>query len=97
MEEFKKFFEHSGIIALRKTEFFEKVWSQFSMQIPEHINKNEVKNLLLDIISNLDNKFFISDLEKKNKTIDPKLPLEKLKLDNNAIWGKVEKLLAELQ
>jgi hypothetical protein len=97
MDEMKKFFDISSVIALRKTAYFEKVWYEFSRKIPSNVNVEELRNEIKEIIANLDNKLFISDEEQKTKTIDPNLPLEKLNLNENLIIKSVDKKINELK
>jgi hypothetical protein len=87
-EKFENFTEVMTIVALRKTEFFNKVWTELSQKIPEDFtenNKASLKDSIERIISHMSNKLFISEEESKRKQINPKLKISEIGIDERKL------------
>jgi len=96
MVEIKKFLDVASIVALRKTEYFNKVWHKLENQIQSNVDKEEVKKAVIKIIADLDDNLFIGKDERQKNFINSKLTLDKLKLDDKLIWKKTEEKIREL-
>jgi len=88
MTENNKIFEISVIVAARKNAFFKAFWEDYSKKISPD-SSNTVYNILLNIVSSLDNDLFIGAQEKRLKKIDADLKLSQLGLDTNKIERQI--------
>ena len=91
-------FDILNIIAIRKSEFFNRVWSSIDTDAKtlSSEDKINVKNATMKIISNMDNILFLSEEEKKNKIIKKNLSISKLNLDEKKIWNNFKIKMKEL-
>jgi len=96
MEDMKKFFETSGVIALRKTEFHNKVWNAISIKLPLNIDREILEKMIMKTISELDNQLFIGKEEKAKRMIDPMATIDKLKLDEKRIMREINKKIENI-
>jgi hypothetical protein len=85
----QKEFEVVSIIASRKTEFYVKTREKLLVSLPAFVDRKEARLRLRRAISGLDNSLFIAEEEKESKTINPKLSISQLKLDNEEIIKRV--------
>ena len=86
----KKFFDVTGIIALRKVELFNRIWKQIEVKLEDDSDKDKIKIIITNIISKLDNNMFIGKYEKITKKIDPNLNIDKLHLNEKRIIENIE-------
>lgn len=86
----KKFFDVTGIIALRKVELFNRIWKQIEVKLEDDSDKEKKKIIIKNIISKLDNNMFIGKYEKITKKIDPNLSIDKLHLNEKRIIERIE-------
>lgn len=87
-EKFENFTEVMTVVALRKIEFFNKVWAGLSRKIPEDFteyNKTLLKDSIKRIISHMSNRLFISEEETKRKQINPKLKISEIGVDEKKL------------
>lgn len=92
----EKLFQITSIIALRKTEFFNRMWAKLKPKVPPEI-EHKVRQELLQVISNMPNTTFLSDGEKSTKTIDPKLDIAQLRLDERSVSKEFYKTLRRMK
>lgn len=84
----------SGIIALRKTELFNRIWYKLDNELLESEYKYEIKEKLMITIAKMKNTFFLTTMEKRKKNINPNLSLDQLRLSNKKI---INKLIREIE
>lgn len=96
LSKLNKFFDVTGIIALRKVELFNRMWKQIEDKLAEDQDKEKKKKVIMDIISKLDNDMFIGKYEKRTKKIDLNLSINKLQLDEKRIMKHIEYQLGKL-
>jgi hypothetical protein len=76
-----------NVVALRKTEFFNKIWQLLQPKIKNLSDKekNNIKDAFVKVISNMSNDLFISKDERTNKVLHKDWPIHKLKLNEKEI------------
>ena len=95
-QKFENFTDVMTIVALRKVEFFNKVWKLLCDKIPEDFAEHqdeELKDAIQRIISHMSNKLFIGPEEATSKRINPKLKIEDLRIDQNKLIEEFYKSL----
>ncbi len=95
-QKFENFTDVMTIVALRKVEFFNKVWNLLCDKIPEDFAEHqdeELKDAIQRIISHMSNNLFIGPEEEKNKRINPKLKIGDLGIDQNKLTKEFYKSL----
>ncbi len=85
-------FRVASIIALRKTEFVDRAWGGLRPRIPIGIDENRVRNALERIVATMDNGLFLSQEEKRTKTINPKLDVASLQLNRELLEREFHRL-----
>jgi hypothetical protein len=83
-KEFENFVEVMTVVALRKTEFFNKIWVVLEKKIPEDFTDKDEDNLrraIIRTISEMTIKLFISEEEICNKKINSFLRLPDLHIN----------------
>ena len=95
-QKFENFTDVMTMVALRKVEFFNKVWKLLCDKIPEDFAEHqdeELKDAIQRIIANMSNKLFIGPEEATSKRINPKLKIEDLRIDQNKLIEEFYKSL----
>ena len=88
-------FQIISIMASREAEFYVKTREKLLASLPPFIGKSEARRRLRRAISELDNLLFIGEEEKASETIDPKLSVSQLKLNNQEILDQVMKAMTK--
>lgn len=94
MKDYEKTLDASGIVALRKTELFNRIWYNLANELPESEYKYAIKEKLMITIAKMNNALFLATMEKRRKNIDPNLSLDELKLSDKKI---INKLMREIK
>ena len=89
----QKDFDILSIIALRKSKFYQKTRDKLLRSLPRYVDQKEARLRLRKAMAERDNDLFIDEREKATKTIDPALPLERLRLNRQEIIRQVLKKL----
>ena len=76
MDKIKNLLDVAGLIALRKSKFYEKIIEESKKQKIE-LDMQELQRK----IANMDNELFISSIENHNKKLDVNTSLDSLNLD----------------
>ncbi len=97
-QKLEKFTEVMTIIALRKTEFFNKTWILLEEKIPDDFAEHqdeELKDAILRIISAMDNTLFLSPEELKSKRVNSTSSIEDLKINKEKLQEEFYRSLKE--
>lgn len=82
-----------SIISMRKTEYYYNVMRHLRQQEPSAINATVISSTLKEI-SKLDNSLFLSDEEKRTRTVNPGLAISELNLDKAEIYRRLLKAVS---
>ncbi len=85
---FEKFTEVMTVVALRKVEFYNRVWDPLSKQIPEDFAEHQIEDLkdaIKRIISHMSNELFLSDKEIQTKKINAGLKISEIGIDQGKL------------
>ena len=85
----QKIIDMMNIIALRKSEYFDKLWPNIIKKIPKEINENErksLKDVLKEVIAEMDNDLFISKDEIESKKMNLNLKIEDIGIGKEKFW-----------
>jgi histidyl-tRNA synthetase len=80
-----------GLIALRKSELFQKIMNELSKE--KQISDKD-KETIKKYISEMENEIFLSEEEKQSKKVNPLLKLDDINLDIKEIIKKIKTYLS---